>query len=134
MCHGGLYQDSNPKKLPCQSQKYNHTICFDFINSGVKLHEKLTSGVPQHQERICSSEVKKAEDLIIDKLCRHRVHDGTIFPAAILFAGLRLGDRFFLSLSFNFAERAFSSEQFPSALSFCQASVWCLQEAQPLEP
>lgn len=119
------------KKLSPQSQQTMTVIDFDFTNPRVNFYDKLMSGVPRHQEGICPSQVKKAEDPIIAKLSRNKVQGSTIFPARISFT-LKPGfvrveagkSPFPISISFNFTERAFSSKLSPSALSFCQRPVW----------
>lgn len=61
------------KKLSPQSRQTMTVIHFDFTNPGVNFYDKLMSGVPQHQEGIWPSQVKKAEDPIIAKLSRNKV-------------------------------------------------------------
>lgn len=89
-------------------------IDFDFTNPRVNFYDKLMSGVPRHQEGICPSQVKKAEDPIIAKLeTRYRVAQSFQLAfhlhLSLGLSGLRLGNRPFLSLSLSTSQNELSA-------------------------
>lgn len=126
--HDGLYQDSNPKKLPCQSQKT--TTQSVLISKTQKLYGKSISGIPLP--------LLRRHKIPLQLSCQNKVRGRVAFQLFHVhlnlgLSGQRLGKRLFLS-RFQLHRKSFRQESVSISLVLLSGTGLVAEEAQPLEP